>query len=495
MALRVLLAMFLFLPAEAFAGESLNQTKCDNVRTMNANCESDKMADVIERTCRDINESPNDNAETVKARVDACAGKALARATTSCNTCRINFPPQPPVPKNKPVTAKEKGSDPADKGRLGRPRTDPAQCQSSESCLKTAAQDHREAAQRARLTKDAFEDGAQDNRVAKKSTISAATKLLQAWESNLIKSKAGAQEQSRLQHDNRLLILAQRDPGISRKDAASAYDPGMRDLLKQLVEIRESEREFEEEAKESARRELEFSGVADKAEERAKSLGFQWEKEPAARANHSYTADANLPVLAPSSQMVNRSTIAVASKGREEGGTASRKISARSPSSLKAQGKEESSSAAKGKADAASERRLRPGNRLSPRMSLRDYYRKRMQEGKRGGVDKDALDEKAFSRDLEQAAGGAGASRGQGNTLAADVLAGLMHKGEESSPWISIGAEETDRRRRALMEEAGIEEEGGDFYASGMLGIDSPSLFDRVRQAHLACQARQCINP
>jgi hypothetical protein len=485
--MRFLLA-FLILVAPVFPARAelpSNQPSCDSFRRANMGCSAEANAERIRMGCEAREReaaSPNETEAMRKGRFERCLAQQASRLTTGCTFCQANFPArptpapgQPPGSPNPPPKAPEK---PGERPESGSPRPrDPSTCEGSDSCLRDAERQNREAAARARQTREDLQRGRRELAENRFSTITAAADLLDAWQRKL-EARPNAQEQARFQHDRKLYLRALDDPGFTRRDASTAYDQVVREELVNIVEMRELENSYERESDRSMVREGEFQGVAERAGSRAQALGFAGQRIESNRA--ILQAPAVLGGL-PKSDAVNRSTI-VESRGSDApAASASRKIS--SAESRKAGG---ASGSPGGKfSDSAV---YRAPSSSSP--GLRDLLRRRL-KGEAGSPG-------TGGSKLTTNAGASGrralgeASEHSAADLAAELIASAESGGRPDVPFsgIEISAEETERQRRALMIEAGMHETLG---STGLLGADSASLFERVRHAHHGCLARGCL--
>lgn len=464
------LLFLLVLPAAALAAPT--ERHCSNTRSAMGRCEPDGMAAAIEKICQARPASPNDTEETRRESVKACASFLVTTTTQTCRDCDRLFPasnttPPAPPPETKPNTTTQR-ENPSQKP------LHPEDCRNSESCLQSAAEQQRLAAEEARRRRLEKLQAERETKETRQSTISSVNKLLDNWQRNLQGQPPDAQAQARYQDDRRLYQRAVSEPEFSQRDAASAYDPAVREDLSLIVDARDAERGFRQESVEAAQAEQAFLQVARQADARARGLGPAAARNPANSAAYEVPAGASPPVKGRST---GGSTIAVTGSGPtgpegEGGRLAGKRAGAGDGPGLE-------------KAGSAASLRSRSAGGNSP--SLRELLRRRLAAGDAKG--RDGI-----------ASGGNGASAGltRGDSLAPDSgngsssasLAAELVAARQAE--FAIGAEETARQRQAMMREAGIDPS---LEATGLLGVETASLFERVRQAHRSCQARDCVAP
>lgn len=480
--MRLLLALLVLatpvIPARAEFPS--NQLTCDSFRRVYSGCSADANAGQIQAGCemreREV-ASPHETEAMRKSRFERCLAQQATRVTTGCSFCQTNFPSRPADQSSAPPKAPGgPGENEREKPAPGstRPR-DPSTCEGSESCLRDAERQNRDAAARARLSREDLQRGSRETTQNRNSTIAAAADLLDAWQRNL-EARPNAQEQARFQHDRKLYLRALDDLGFTRRDASAAYDRVVREELVNIVEMRELDKSYRQESERSSVREAEFQGLAEKSGSRAQALGFGSKR---IESNRALLLAPSMDGTLPKSDAVNRSTIAEAQRSETPAASASQKISSSESGKTGSRGS--------------------PGGKFTDKTSfrapssssggLRDLLRRRL-KGEAGATGASGL------KSANAGASGRGARGEASEQSAADLAAELIASAEtELKPGaafsgIEISAEETERQRRSLMSEAGMDETQG---STGLLGAESGTLFDRVRHAHRGCLARGCL--
>lgn len=387
--------------------------------------------------------------------------------------------PKPEPGRTEPVARPSRPARPSDEPTA--PPLDTSHCQGSESCLSDAARRQREAEELARQRQKDMERYGKDSQRTKNSSITSAADFMDLWERAIAANpRASQSEIARYQNDRRLVERAITDPAFSRQDAQAATVRGLRGDLELFADNGEAEKYYQKEADKAADDQKKLAVLAKETESRVRNLGRASGARAPAAATQALPEPATNFTSAAKPEGGNRSTIAVTR--REElppgGGPEDREPGGGG----KGPGADASAVSAAGGFRAGA-----GGGHKGP--SLRDMLKQRLSD--KGGRDRDALDGKSFGNGLERAGSGL---RGAGNGnagVAAEVLAGA-ERGQlgGNGQAFGIGAEETSQQMRRMLREAGIE---GDQERTGLLGMDTVSLFERVRQAHRSCEVQGCV--
>lgn len=404
-------------------------------------------------------------------QVANCVRVRVGTAAEICAECArlVALQPQPgPGPRPGPQTRPDK----QDKPEEPRERPDTAECH-SESCLRRAAREQREAEALARQRRIGMERAAREAQKNKSSTITTAADFLDQWGQSLARNpKASPQEQSQYQNDRRLFERAVSGQPFTPADAQGAQSAFVRDALDLYAETEAQESHYQREGEKSAKSETEFRQLAQRTETRAGTLG-QATGGRAPAADYPLSNGAPAPAGGKTSAPLGQSTIAVTNGGSAAGETRARKTEAFLPAAGAGKGDKSVSQNAGGRPGASG-----PG--------LRDLLKRRLAEKGKASQPGGAVT--GGARDLERRGK---ALWSEGEPPVADFAADMLAEAEQGkAPDYAIGAEETSRQLQRMMADAGLEDGQG---GTGLLGVDTANLFERVRHAHRSCQARDCV--
>lgn len=430
--------------------------------------------------------SPDDARKFLERQRAECVEARLTPGNASCARCRdLRAAAGQPAPGTQPVpgTGPRPDTPPPSKDKPDQPdpsaqRPDRDDC-NSRDCLQRAAQEQREAEALARQRKLEMDRALRETQRNKNSTITTAADFLDQWGQAIARNpKATPQEQAQYQSDRRLFERAISGQPFTAQEAQAAQSPFVRDALERYGESGAQEVEYQRESEKSAKSEAAMKQLAQRTETRAGNLGqVQGSRAPATyypQNNGAPAAPAGKRPAAPGAQ----STIAVVARdslpgdGRPGGVDApGARAGGKSP------GGDSGVAAGAGAQQSA-------GGRAGP--GLRELLKRRLGEkGGRGGRAGEAG--VLAGRDLERRGSGLWA---EGEPAVSGFAAEVLAEAERKPPDFTIGAEETSRQLQQMITEAGIGEGQG---GSGLLGMDSATLFERVRHAHRSCQARDCV--
>jgi len=364
-------------------------------------------------------------------------------------------------------------------------------CDSSEQCLREASDADRAAEADARARKEENLRGMRGSRDNEVSTVSGAADFLNTWKRQIDGNPAAATADTRAKFlsDQRLVQQAQAafPPGgaaghgsFTADDALRANDDGIMRELSMTVESSAQVKDFSKEAKKAKAEEDKFHALAQETDRRVQALqvvpgspSFGGPTAPGIAASsiatspaesESKSADSPLALTAKEVLAPEKSTAKpMAASAGIDGGLSGKSAAVTTP--------------------------LANGTSSE----LRDRLRKRLADrGDAGGTADthdahDALDGTSFGQQgsLVQAPGirvPASVAVPAGKSIAEEVMADFSSQREKR---FTMRSSEVDAELRRLTQQAS---------EAGLLGLESASLFDRVRQAHRSCLQRDCVN-
>jgi hypothetical protein len=266
-------------------------------------------------------------------------------------------------------------------------------------------------------------------------------------------------------------------PSFTTDDASRTTDPAIRDQLTVYAEGREVEHSFEKESKRLQIEEDKFRALSQQSMRLGENIG-----------SLAPPSDAGATDGKPRSGM-QRGPAGAEAKLLDANVENQESQSAVTNSKDDPNSKDSTSKKISGAA---------PGSDIaaSQTTSLRALLKKRMNKDKNEAedkldkkIDREALEGATFGKGLNPPPGFLRAGGGkEGKPFFADDVLAAAGARENA---FSMRAEDSSAELTKLIQSAGWE--AHDQAQAGLLGIDTASLFDRIRQAHRACLARDCV--
>jgi len=350
----------------------------------------------------------------------------------------------------------------------------------AKGCQEKANEEQRKSAQEIENERKSYQGAIADAEDLMTLGLSAAADYMDGWANSLATSPTPDPNEKRIyQHDEKLFERAistfqdTKSP-FSLEDAASAQDEGLSKLLTFAVNSREVKSIEEEGDRDLASAQEALQGMVVKTGQRAADLS------------------SNVPGIgtdAKKSSISGKSEEGLVSGETAKIDAEKSDIAVEEPQSLK-----EKEARKLEKLNLKSSGSERPGSGsdpyfASPKAGLRDNLRRRLiQEesqvdpasAKAKGVDKDALDGTSFGKGL----GGVGLVAGDEGKAGSSVIS-------DESLTLASSEAAAEIHRLAGSSAAGRDLASSEF--SGLLGVDSQNLFERVRHAHRACLEKRCL--
>jgi len=494
----ILCAVFLLLPSLAEASSLrassdrsatppalYSQANCKMLVPANR-CDLDQNGrdDRHKNICRDMGRGEFDSPDAVEVRGRNCFTLMQASGNAACAGCKevaARAAAQPaPSPESRPasVPARPPGSTASPAKETASDRDAPprktAECGGAESCQRQSVEEQRQALAAARERRREYYRSMRAARESRTSTITSAATILDNWKQAIDRNpQATPAQKARYESDLKIFQQAQASldnpkASFTEEEAKKISDPGLREDLSLFAEADQLDRSLEQEDQRLKADEEKYEALAHQSENRAGALNHIAGQGFAEQAS----ANSQATISAPAASLAGGLRV-------EEAGGASLYLEA-GLNSKKNRGKISFSAPAAGTGE--------PGARApSHSQTLRNALRKRLQadgESDVKGRDKDAFEGDAFNKGLNKGGVSLAGEKPEKAHMAQELLseARFWNKGAISSSAADV---------QATIE--GFEREIAS--VTGLLGMETASLFDRVRAAHRSCVARDCVNP
>lgn len=451
-------------------------------------CQLDDLGreDLAKKYCDSVNRSEHEpSKEALEERRRNCVRNTLASGNAACPACKRVMAEAPPVPPKKSTEEAAPGGrvsggpnnphgrkiDPA----RNRVRDPGGECLGAESCQRRSAAENRRAYEEARAQRRAFAKSIRDARASRNSTISSAANIISNWKKSIDSNpRTPAEERARFEGDQRIFQKAQASAESSssneftEEESKKISDPGLREDLSLFAEARQMERDFTREDKRLEAEAAQFMSLAERSESKANGLG--------AASGGGMTAVKSAPAVGGALSVSNfkgdsASSLSVEplQKSSRENNKMEGLVGTKAPNSISKT------------AGGDSVRAYAPSLRESLRQKMQKNAASKAQDQGLIGRDRDAFQGDSFDRGLE----GAGTGAQAGNSAKATALVESVIS--EAKQW-----KEGQLGQGSAGVDSGIERDLASM--TGMPGMETASLFDRVRAAHRSCVARDCVN-